>query len=367
MKVNVITRHAISNYGSLLQALATQKVIESFDCECQILNYIPEDENYKNISKTLLKKNIKWNKNFLYRIIYLLLQFPEYYFSGKFFEKNRKRVLNLTQVFTAQKDLENYLPTSDVFCTGSDQVWGPISNNLYDSAYFLNFVKTNNRKIAYAASFGKTNFDQNLKQTYKNLLKNYDDITVREDSASTIVKELTDKTPKLVLDPTLLLDSVEWSRLISLNKNKKYVLIYQLHKNKMMDEYAKNYAKKAHLPLIRISASFHQIIRSGKFKYLPNISNFLSFIKNAECLITDSFHGTAFAINFGVQFIDILPEETKTRNQSLLRLTGLTDRILQNFEDYSFIYKTIDYEPVNKIIEKERVNSKKIFKSLIFD
>lgn len=143
-------------------------------------------------------------------------------------------------------------------------------------------------------------------------------------------------------------------------------MVYQLHNNKKLDQYAEKVAAVKGLPLIRISASFHQILRSGKFKFLPTIGQFLSYIKNAECLITDSFHGTAFAINFNTSFVEILPNtNTATRNQSLLRMTGLGHRILTENDDVDLACQPVCFETANKILEKERVYSFDILKEIL--
>ena len=111
-----------------------------------------------------------------------------------------------------------------------------------------------------------------------------------------------------VLDPTLLIDKNEWSKYITKNVVKEeYVLVYQIHNDQKLNAYAKMFAKKSGLKLVRVSPIFHQFKRGGKFVYLPDIGEFLSLVKNAKYLITDSFHGTAFAINFNTQFIEVLP------------------------------------------------------------
>ena len=146
----------------------------------------------------------------------------------------------------------------------------------------------------------------------------------------------------------------------------KYVLVYQLHNNPVLSDYALRFARHTGLPLYRISPTFHQIRRGGKYIYLPDLDEFLSYIKNCTYFITDSFHGTAFALNFNRQFIEILPNnKTGSRNQSILQLVGLTDRILTDFDDFSVADRFIDYAAVNAILAKEREKSITILKSLL--
>jgi len=358
MKIAVITRHAITNYGSLLQTYATQKVLQNMGHEVAIIDYIRNDEDYSTITKVLLKKSPKWNSNPIMRAIYYTIQSPEYILMGKKFEKLRKKNLLLTKTkFNNLDQLTREKPIADIYCTGSDQVWGPIGYELYDPAYFLAFTGPEDKCISYAASFGKTVFDEKTKAAYSELLKKYITLTVREKSAFEIVRYMGFGDVRQVLDPTLLLTCEEWNSLIKKEILTKYVLIYQLHTNLKMDQYAKDFAKKVGLPLIRITPTPHHIVRGGKPVLLPDLGIFLSYIKNAEYMITDSFHGTAFAINFNTQFIDINPGLTATRNLSILELTGLTNRMLTSYDDFSFLSQKIDFAPVNERIKMERLRS----------
>lgn len=364
-KVAIITRHAVSNYGSVLQAYALQSAIKSLGFDCEIIDYIREDEDYKNIADTLVKRSA-WNKNVLTRLIYKAIQAPEYIRMGRAFEKYRKELLcESDRRYASLKELKQDPPAADMYCTGSDQVWGAIGNDETDGAYFLDFAPKGKKKIAYAASFGKTDINDKNTSKIKKYLDAYDFLTVREKSAAQLIQNIGINDVRQVLDPTLLLDKYQWSKLIKEEIRDRYVLLYQLHSNPQMDSYAKNFAQKAGLKLIRLTPLFHRIFKSGKAVYLPDISGFLSYIKNAEYMITDSFHGTAFAINFNTQFIDILPGETKTRNQSILELTGLTNRVLNSYEDYSFINSKIDFTKANEIIAEKRVESINILKNML--
>ena len=170
MKVAVITRHAITNYGSLLQSLATQKILAKLGYDNLIIDYVRKDENYRAIAKVLLEKNPKWNKNLLTRTIYMLLQSPEYYVAGKAFERMQNKYLYLTERCETREDL-NRLSAVDIYMTGSDQVWGPIGNESYDDAYFLAFAPDSAYKVSYAGSFGRTVFSDDVVEKYKKRAK----------------------------------------------------------------------------------------------------------------------------------------------------------------------------------------------------
>ena len=360
-KVGIITRHAIANYGSVLQTYATQKSFEKLGYDSEIINYIRKDEQGKNIAYANLKsnRNKKWNKNIVTRTLYIAMQAPNYEYSYKCFQKFRKELLNETQMFYESIDeLKQNLPNDDIYCTGSDQVWTSMGLYQYDETYFLKFVPEGIPCITYASSFGREEINTELDKNLKELLKNYKKILVREDSAVKIIKEKGYKNVEQVLDPTLLLNKEEWNNVASKKKKrKKYILIYQLQKNKLFDNYAKKLAKKLNLQLIRISPSTSGFLKSGKFVYMPNPKEFLNYFKEAELIITDSFHGTVFSLIFEKRFIDILPPKTGTRIKSILHLTGLEDRILKEYSDFTLADKEINYIPVREILEKERKRS----------
>lgn len=368
MKVDIITRHSVPNYGSLLQSYATQKAIEKMGFEAEIIDYTRYEERYKNLANTLLKGK-KWDKNVLTRLIYKTIQNPNYYKMYKAFKKYRQGFLKETNIeYGRLKELEENIPQADVYCSGSDQIWGKIGTARYDEAYFLDFVKDKNKRcIAYSSSFGKEKIDSQLEANLSKFLEKYDRILVREDTAKNIIEEHGFKNVEQVLDPTFLLDKNEWIELSkkAKNKYKKYVLVYQLHDNKEFDKYAKEFAKRANLKLLRISPSFYHIARSGKLVYLPTQFEFLSYFNNAEYILTDSFHATAFSLIFNKRFIDILPGKTSTRITSILRLAGLEERILNNYNDFSYIGKDVDFTRCNEILEKERERSLKLFKEAI--
>ena len=355
MDIKVITRHAPSNYGSLLQSIATVTILERLGHTCEIIDYIRDDEHGLKAVTTVLDGKQGWNGNLLKKLAYIALRYPEEKRAEMKFSRMRKKYLKLTGRCRTHEELKQL--DADVFMTGSDQVWGPTLNGHYDEAYFLSFVK-DKPKIAYAASFGRTEFTPATLSVYKKMLSDYTGIAVRESSAMDLLAQMNIPCAGQVLDPTLLLTGEEWGKWIEKDVQGKYVLVYQLHNNPALSDYAIRFARHVGLPLYRVSPTFHQYRRGGKFVYLPGSDEFLSYIKNCTYFITDSFHGTAFALNFNRQFIEILPNnKTGSRNQSILKLTGLQDRIVIDFNDFSIADRYIEYASVNKILEEERKKS----------
>lgn len=356
MQIKVITRHTPNNYGSLLQSIATLRVIESLGHQCEIIDYWKRDEvGLQGILTSLQGKSL-WKNSLFKRMAYVALRYPGEKIAALRFDKMRRRYLKLTPRCYSMEELESL--QADVFMTGSDQVWGSLLDGGYDEAYFLSFVKEGIRKVSYAGSFGRTEFSDIIIASYKRLLSKYDALTVRESSAVKLLEEWGIDCGGQVLDPTLLLDSSQWSGYIEEDVKKEYVLIYEIHNNPRLDDYAKRFAAHVGLPLVRVSPTFHQLARGGRFVFCPEIGTFLSYIKNARYMLTDSFHGTAFAINFHTPFLEVLPNnKTGARNQSILQLTGLEDRIVTDFNDFSLADRQIDYAKVNEIMHRERERS----------
>lgn len=367
-KILFITRHAVANYGSLLQAIATQKVLQDLGNDCELIDYIRTDEYHANSTITIAKSRPKLANNFLLFAMYFAIRLPENIFANRKFEKMRGKYLSMTRLCHSTKELCDNLPDADIYMTGSDQVWGPILYGGYDWNYFLDFVGDDKKKIAFASSFGKMDISDKDSNQMKKLLSRYDSIAVRESQAEELLNDWGINA-KQVLDPTFLLNAEQWKQILPYKDKgtkQKYVLIYEIHNNKKLDRYAKEFAKKMNLPLVRVSSMPHQITRGGKFVATPNVVDFLSYINNAQYIVTDSFHGTAFAINFNVPFVTLMPETgTSARNISLLKLTGLMDRVALDENDFSVLDRKVDFSNANIVLEEERIKSMEVLKSMI--
>lgn len=356
MKVGILSRHSVANYGSLFQAYALQSILEKLGYEAVNINYTPSGEIGGNLAKTLVGVS-RWGKNPISKFLFYCYQFPSCMRTFNAFKEFRKKYLKETKEYTSSAELKYDLPDVDLFCTGSDQVWNLLYDNRIDDTYFFDFLPDEARRIAYAASFGGNKFENKNVGRYIQYLKKYDAITVRENSGIEILKSFGIQGEQ-VLDPTLLLNEEDWRKIIpDRRKESEYILIYQLRPNKAFDEYARELAKQTGLKLIRISVMYFQKVKCGKFLYLPRPEEFLWYIKNANCLLTDSFHGTCFAINFRTPFIEILPGRFNARNQSLLKTMGVENRILEDYSDFSLFENEINWSYVNELHAQEKQKS----------
>lgn len=360
-RIGIVTYHRAINYGAILQVYALQKKIKELGAKCVILDYrnkrlenkhkrrrISDCNNVKDVIKFLLlskNQNIKYEK---FRG-----------FSDKYFD--------LSNPLYSKDDLIKIQDEYDKFIVGSDQVWNYKINDM-DTTYLLDFVKDRSKKTSYAASFGVSSIPSEYKQKYFDLLDEFDILSIREKQGAGMIKELLSKEVQVVLDPTLLIPKEEWCNLAeetNLNRG-KYILIYAFGGSKYIKDFAENVSKKTGYKIVCISNTYKMNIG---IKYIKSAGpeEFLELFKNAEYIITNSFHGTAFSINFSKQFFTEMLPETKgvnSRLENLLELFGLEDRKL-NGCDANVIHKRIDYHKVNRKLEAERKKSMALLKSIV--
>lgn len=351
MKIGIITICKVNNYGAELQAFATQKKLEQMGYDVEIIDYTYyKNWYYKDTfqSRPFIKMNVRGN--LLYWLKYRAINCFVSLLLPIFNNRLRKRNLNFKKFFSLEKFSEQYNSIKDlyikckhydVYIVGSDQVWNPAASSSIEP-YFLTFAPKNCKKISYASSFGISNIPPSLTDKYKKLLLNINSISVREQSGVDIVEHLTNKKAKLVLDPTLLLDIEQWKPYMNpVNEiPQKYILVYELLSSPKLREVAVEISKKEKLPIYCICKRAYAIKEVEGMKNLSEIgpSEFLWLIANASCVITNSFHGTAFSVNFKVPFYSILRKDRKNnaRMISLLSKVNLTDRILyeDNISEY---------------------------------
>lgn len=366
-KIEVITLHRTVNYGSVLQAYATQYILEKLGYNIEFIDYYPERLHMLGMLKRIKNKKIQFKNNIILRNIARIIILPSYLKRFYVFKKFVKKHLHLTKkTYYTEEDLEKDVPSADIYCTGSDQVWNVGWNEKIDYPFFLKFVPDNKKCIAYSASFGKSKLDDWEKNETKELLKKYSHIAMREKSGINILEDLGIKNSVHVLDPTLLLDKDEWSNLISKKfENKKYIFMYNINHNKKLDKYAGKLAKIKKLPLIYVSYNYHDCFKEGKLKCNLNVEDFLSLIVNATYVLTDSFHCTAYSLNFNKNLLVAYPEKFSTRLASIVELTGINEKVINDYNDLSLCDKEINYKYVNKILENERNKSISYLKKMI--
>ncbi len=356
MKINVITLHRARNYGSLLQTLATQNILESKGYETEIIDYYPERYTSFGLLKRLKNKSPKFKKNPIFLLAARIIISFSYIKKKLVFDKFLKKYINMTPVtYRTEDDLLKNCPDGDAYCTGSDQVWNSHWNEGIDSPLYLSFVPETCYKFSYAASIGKTNLHDDEIKMIKPYFKQYNHITVREKDGVDIMSSMGIDDVLQVLDPTLLFKADIWNKYTSDRfKDKKYIVTYNLHHDKRIDDYAEKIAQKYGLKVYNISYNWHDIIRKGSLKWCPTVEEFLGLIRDAQYVVADSFHATVFSLVFEKKFMIIYPEEASSRLRSILDLLNLQCRGKDEMPEIEDIEADIEYENVNEILDRER-------------
>lgn len=366
-KVGILSMQRIKNYGSFLQAYGLKKIIENMGHIVEFVDYhiekpVIDEESGKNDKINKAIKALEGNAPLPQKIQYIIHK--------KNFGKKYYKILGIS-------DRPNYLPRLDTLVIGSDEVFNCIQSNKNVGYSMELFGKENNAKktITYAASFGNTTIEKinkyNKAEEIAELLNNINSISVRDENSGKIVKDLTKKEVEYNLDPVLIYDYMNECKLIpKINNKEKYMIIYA-YANRISNEeakYIKMFAKSKKLKVYAIGGPqkcADKFIDCSPFEVL-------AYFKNAEMIITDTFHGSIFSIINQKQFATIIRKSkgnsygNEEKLTDLLTRLKLNDCIVYNIGDVGKkIEKKIDYHLTNDIIEEERKKTRKYLEDKI--
>lgn len=347
MKIAIITRRAGYNMGSSLQAYAMFKLFSKLGHDVTILNY----DEYSNYLLWRIKPIIT---KFIF-IIFKCIPFLKFFFKKKYtsllhiftqkkkFKDFEKEYLPLTsQKFKSSKDLSVTNGQYEAFICGSDQIWSP---QMYDPAYFLDFVKVG-KTIAYAPSIGVTE-TSSISTKAKQLIRKINYVSCREIEGSAVLSDIVKKPVKTVLDPTLMIEREDWEEIIPKQKmiKEKYILTYFLHtqffENNIPNKFIKKLQKETGYTIINIQMhNMLQVVEADCHLYDCGPLEFLNLIKNAEYIVTNSFHCCVFSFLFERKFFvskrfrkGDLKNNQNPRIYTLLETINKPEALLTN-EDY---------------------------------
>lgn len=337
MKIDIITCHDVYNYGASLQAYALQHRLIIAGHDAVTIDYLPEylcrTYNFWYVSPN--SRFYKYtNKSFLFKFLLCVYQIPKTFSTfGRIrpFKRFKKDMLSCTKRYCSEIELINDPPKADLFITGSDQVWNPNLPNGNDSMFFLQFGSKDARRISYAASIGVTSLNQISKKNFSKWLQNFDGISVREQSAVDIINGLGYEATNVV-DPVFLLSAEEWKTIEKkVDAPNRYILVYDLyHDDERLMHKAKQLAKNNNAKIVAINDA-------SKTHYADiNISNagpreFLYLFSHALCILSSSFHATAFSIIFKKEFFVYYSKSNASRISDLLYMLDLNDRLNLEF------------------------------------
>lgn len=357
-RVGIITVHKNTNYGANLQAYASCKYINQLGYDCEIIDYVPKSQEipnhlwrwlweiWKNDSSKSPVRKIKL-------FVAILLSIPSRYMRLKRFATFRKKHCRISLPCLQAKDAAKL--NCDVVVCGSDQIWNPIITDGVSPIYYGCIDGVKNR-ISFAASIGKERLNEEDEKKVADLVKKIDYCSVREESSANYVGSLSGKKVTCVCDPVFLLQKEAYEEIISKKTMKNpYVLIYSIVPNLEMVEIAKQYAQMKGIELVEISASKN---RHYAHKQLTNLGpkEFLNYMRFADTIFTNSFHGTAFSIIFEREFFAIDNKHGGSRIVNLLNKAGLSNRMITecpNISQGAIDYVAVKHEMQNYIEESK--------------
>lgn len=238
--------------------------------------------------------------------------------------------------YNSPEELKKNPPRYDVYITGSDQLWNPCYCN-GDPAFLLHFAPDDALKISYAASIGMRDIPLELHMLYKELLDRYKHISVREDSGINVIRDITGMEAKAVLDPTLLLDKDEWNKIAVPKRliKKKYILCYYLNYTfnafPYVDDLTAYMQKQTGYEIVHVARPPHKLVYGHTwYRVGASPEEFLALVRDAEMVLTTSFHGTAFALNYGKPLLTVVQDRnaSDSRQVSLMHSLNLDAQVL---------------------------------------
>lgn len=366
MKICTITCHDVYNHGASMQAYALMTYLKSLGHDVEIIDYKPDYlSNHYNLKSI---NNPKWEKNILTKFIYLTLKMPGRLISLKrkkvFDEFKEKNLIITKKRYTSNEELKKDLPQADAYICGSDQIWNSLHKNGKDPAFYLDFVPDNKIKASYAASFATDTIDDKYKPMVKEKVSKLDGVGVREKSGVKIVKELGIDKAINVVDPVFLLDRKEWDKIGTETFNDKYILVYDFDKSNLVERLATDIAKKKGYKIYTINADKPKY--ADKHFNLSGPSTFVSLVKNAEYVISNSFHAVVFSAIYNKNIVIVnRTENINTRMRDLLDDLNLKDRLVNKDYKLEEILKKVDYNSANKVLTEKIAFSKKYLNDVL--
>lgn len=343
MKIKMITIHNIPNYGSVFQALALNRYLAQLGHDCKVIDYNPP-----YFTKGTLKARLGRLLN--YRAYRERVR--------KYRDFVSKNMILTEQNYGSYEELLKANEEADLFVAGGDQLWNEFYDCGRDDAYKLLFA--NGRKAAFGTSLGKDSFTPAGLEKLVEAVRCFECIGIREQSGVHLLRDAGLTQVKHVCDPVFLLEREEYQKYIRPVPIKdKYMFVYLVQQSALLDTAVDYIAKRLGLKVV-LYAGFVPKCHSDLFIKEMGPDETLSYVANAEFVLSASFHASAFSTLFHKQFITLLPgESTNARIQDFLNFTGLQSRMIS---DAAMLEKAIaspiEWETVDSVMDKHISESK---------
>ena len=351
MKIGILTFHRAHNYGAMLQAYALSRLLSAYAQDVEFIDYRnPKiEEAYRIFSCNAYRNSspIDRLKTFISRIITLSRRCIRY---AKF-RKFREKYLPESARYIQDDKFSSYY---DILVFGSDQIWTTRFLKDFDPVFWGDIDVQCGKKIAYAPSMEMSSLSKEQQAFCKEHLNNFEFISVREDSMKELLSPLTKKDIEVVIDPVFLWDKKEYERLASYSKLKlpdHYILVYSIGSATVeLNSVVNKIVRELKLPVYYLSSEVSMSISANRLQ-TAGPEDFLKAFRDADFIITTTFHGTAFS----VIFYSLRKIGLSGRAESLLHKLGLEKALIVTEREASAIsYPTVDYDEVKELVSALR-------------
>lgn len=358
MRIALVTIHRTANYGAVLQAYATQKILAKYG-EVKIVNY---KNSYLDHHLNLIRFDISLHG--ILKFAHDLLRLPYRSIAVWKFRRFFSEFLNLTQAYSARELFQGKAGQFDIYICGSDQIWNPdivSENREIDPIFFLGFAPKNAKKISYASSIGHHHFSCEEKKVVKELLSGFSMVSTREvDGIEKLDGLVGSNRVNHVVDPTLLLTKDDWKQSLNLGEDEvedKYILVYSVPRTELLKQAVDYIAQKTGWQVICVDQMLVPAGKVDKHVRTADPREFVKLFLDASFVITDSFHGTCFAVNFSKPFVSVSAGKRSNRMQSLLAQVGLNERLISSYDELASVSVEMDWEEASKNLAESRSES----------
>lgn len=356
MKIALITIHNANNYGAILQAYATKKILSQYG-SVSTINYV---NPYLAYHLDLVR--FRWSKHGIKMALHDTLRIYFRYRAINKFKNFLHTSMNLTYPMTREDIINNRLNDFDVYVCGSDQIWNPdivSAEKKIDTTYFLDFAPGDAKKISYASSAGAHIYTGPEAEQVKNLLHDFEMISVREKGTMAMLETLLKRRIYHVVDPTLLLSKNDWVKSFGIELDNrqgipkhKYMLLYSVPKTPLVRKAVDYFARKLNLKVVALDQGLNPPAKVDVHIKDAGPKEFIKLFLNAENIVTDSFHGVCFSVNFGKQFIAVSPKGRANRTESFLAMLDLEEKLVDTEEQFRTFNFDIEFNRIEpKLIE----------------
>lgn len=372
--IGIITYHHYYNYGTMLQALALQEKVEQLGYQAELIDFKQDNSlsRYEMLKLRIKRMPVYIKERKKYRA--LADSREKIKEKNELFEQFYKTYLHVgKKKYTTTQQLMENPPVYDGYVVGSDQTWNPFVANSPE-AFFLPFVENKSKKGSYGPSLAVKSLSDEKEKEYRKKLSNFSFLSCREQDGAQLLSRITQKEVKCVLDPTLLLSAKEWGKYCEFEIPKEpYILVYFLGEKSEHRRAVEKIQKLTNWKIISLPAAYLEMENNDYKKVWGGPKEFLSLIRGAALICTDSFHGTMFSINFQRNFFsfckssDSEESSENSRLYSALNIFGLSNRIIHNMDNLTAEDISIDYKNVTPILEEQRRDSIEYLENMLFE